>query len=134
VQKSAGKVFASSIFWDQDGILHIDYLPKGRTINAECYSSALVQVKDNLKEKHSRKITKGSCSCPGSLGTCNPEDIGLPGLPISLSTTLFSGSGPVGLLPVPWTEKKIESRHFSSDAGVNAAAEISMDGQPNFFL
>jgi hypothetical protein len=24
-------------FWDQDGILLIDYLPKGQTINAECY-------------------------------------------------------------------------------------------------
>jgi len=34
VQKSAGKVLAS-IFWDQDGILLIDYLPKGQTINAE---------------------------------------------------------------------------------------------------
>jgi len=33
VQKSAGKVLAS-IFWDQDGILLIDYLPKGQTINA----------------------------------------------------------------------------------------------------
>jgi len=33
VQKSAGNVLAS-IFWDQDGILHIDYLPKGHTINA----------------------------------------------------------------------------------------------------
>jgi histone-lysine N-methyltransferase SETMAR len=28
VQKSAGKILAS-IFWDQDGILLIDYLPKG---------------------------------------------------------------------------------------------------------
>jgi len=34
VQKSAGKVLAS-IFWDQDGIILIDYLPKGQTINAE---------------------------------------------------------------------------------------------------
>jgi len=34
VQKSAGKVLAS-IFWDQDGILLIDYLPNGHTINAE---------------------------------------------------------------------------------------------------
>ena len=33
VQKSTGKVLAS-IFWDQDGILVIDYLPKGQTINA----------------------------------------------------------------------------------------------------
>jgi len=36
VQKSAGK-FLASIFWDQDGILLIDYLPKGQTINAELY-------------------------------------------------------------------------------------------------
>jgi len=47
VQKSAGKVFAS-IFWDQDGILLIDYFPKCQTINAECYSSLLVQLKDIL--------------------------------------------------------------------------------------
>ena len=33
VQKSAGKVLAS-IFWEQDGILLIDYLPNGQTINA----------------------------------------------------------------------------------------------------
>jgi len=42
VQKSAGK-FHASIFWNQDGIL-IDYLPKGQTINAEYYSSLLVQL------------------------------------------------------------------------------------------
>ena len=58
VQKSAGKVLAS-IFWDQDGILLIDYLPKGQTTNAEYYSSLLVQLKDILKEKHRRKVTKG---------------------------------------------------------------------------
>ena len=34
VQKSAGKVL-TSIFWGQDGILLIDYLPKSQTINAE---------------------------------------------------------------------------------------------------
>jgi len=58
VQKSSGKVLAS-IFWDQDGILLIDYLPKGQTINAEYYSPLLVQLKDILKEKRRRKFTKG---------------------------------------------------------------------------
>jgi len=58
VQKSAGKVPAS-IFGDQDGILLVDYLPKGQTINAEYYSSLLVQMKDILKEKRRGKITKG---------------------------------------------------------------------------
>jgi hypothetical protein len=55
MQKSAGKVLAL-IFWDQDGTLLIDYLPKGQTINAEYYSSLLVQLKDILKEKRCRKV------------------------------------------------------------------------------
>ena len=60
-QKSAGKILVS-IFWDQDDILLIDFLPKGQTINAEYYLSLLVQVNDILKEKRRRKVTKG-CSC-----------------------------------------------------------------------
>jgi len=39
------------VFWDQNGILLINYLQKGQTINAEYYSSLLVQLKDILKEK-----------------------------------------------------------------------------------
>ena len=64
VQKSAEKVLAS-IFWDQDGILLIVYLPKGQTINAEYYSSLLVQMNDILKEKRraAEKSPRGSCSC-----------------------------------------------------------------------
>jgi len=62
VQKSAGKNPAS-IFWDQDGILLIDHLPKGQTINAEYYSSLLVQLKDILKEKHHGSSPRWSCSC-----------------------------------------------------------------------
>jgi len=58
VQKSAGKLLAS-IFWDQDGILRIDYLPNGQTINAEYFLFLLVQLKDILKEKRRGKVTKG---------------------------------------------------------------------------
>ena len=46
-------------FWDQDGILLVDYLPKGQTINAEYYLSLLAQLKDILKEKRRGKVTKG---------------------------------------------------------------------------
>jgi len=78
VQKSAGKVPAS-IFWNQDGILLTDYLPKGQIINAEYYSSLLVQLMDILMEKRRGKVkvTKGVVflhdNAPGSPGTCNPK-------------------------------------------------------------
>jgi len=57
VQKSTEN-FLASIVWDQDGILLIDCLPKGQTINAEHYSSLLVQLKDILKEKRHGNFTK----------------------------------------------------------------------------
>jgi hypothetical protein len=44
VLKSAVEFFASIRFlgMDQDGILLVDYIPKGQTIKAEYYSSLLV--------------------------------------------------------------------------------------------
>jgi len=126
--KSPGKVLAS-IFWDQDGILLIDYLPKGQTINAEYYPSLLAQLKDILKEKCGGKFTNGRLvlarQCPGSPGTCNPEETVLNGLPLS---------GPFGLPPFSWTEKQLKSLHFSSDAEVIAAAETWLDIQVSEFF
>jgi len=63
------------------------------------------------REGHQRSLVL-AWQCPGSPGTYNPEETGLPGLPVSWSHTLFSGSSPVGLPPVPWTEKKIEISPF----------------------
>jgi len=79
--------FSPRFFWDQDGILLINYLPKGQTINAEYYLSLLVQLKDILKEKRHGKFTKGgpvlARQCSGAPGTCNAEETGLPGFPMS---------------------------------------------------
>jgi hypothetical protein len=114
VQKSAGKVLAS-IFWDQDGILLIDYLLKGQTINTEYYLSLLMLLKDIFKEKQQECYQGGLVvvrQCHGSLGTCNPEETSLPGLPLSSTPTLFSGSGPVRLPPVSWTKKTIGRSPF----------------------
>ena len=111
---SAGNVLAS-IFLDQDGIHLIDYIPKSQIINSDYSWSLLVQLKDILKEKLRGKLNKWvlflheNASSPG---TCNPEETGLPGLAVSWSPTLFSGSGPVGLPPVPWTEETIERSPF----------------------
>jgi hypothetical protein len=49
----------ASIFWDQDGILLVDYLPKGQTINVAYYRNLLVQLKDILKETLPENFTKG---------------------------------------------------------------------------
>ena len=60
-----------------------------------------------------------SCFCttmPRLTGHLQSRRSGLPGLPISWLPTLFSRSGPVGLLP--GLKKQLKGRHFSSNAEV----------------
>ena len=61
-QKSARKVLAS-IFWDQDSILLIDYLPKAklttRSITHLCWCNSKTFWRKNVGERSPR----GSCSC-----------------------------------------------------------------------
>ena len=69
--------------------------------------------------------------CSGSPGTCNPEETGLPGLPMSWSPTLPSGSDTVALPPVPWTEKTIERSPFFIRSGVHCCRG-DLVGRTNF--
>jgi len=58
---------------------------------------------------------RGSCFCTTMLrltGHLEPRRNWPTGLPVSWSPTLFSGSGPVGLPPVPWTENTIQRSPF----------------------
>jgi len=57
VQKSAQKISCLN-FWDHVVILHIDFISNGQTINAEYYSSLLVQLKNSLKENLHVKFSK----------------------------------------------------------------------------
>jgi len=72
--------YLASIFWDQDGTLLIDYLPKGQTISAGA-------IEGYFEGKTPREGHQGGLvlarQCPGSPGTCNAEETGLPGLPLS---------------------------------------------------
>ena len=96
-------------------------------------------IEGHFEWKTSRQVHLGGLvlarQYSGSPGTCNPEETGLPGLPMFSSSTLFSGSDPVGLPPVPWIEKTIKVRHLSPDADVIAATETWLNGkQSDFFL
>lgn len=56
-QTSAGKVLAS-VFWDAQGILFIDYLQKGLTLNSDYYMKLLVTLKQVIGEKRPKMQKK----------------------------------------------------------------------------
>lgn len=56
-QQSAGKIMAS-VFWDTHGILLIDFLPKGQTINSDYYIALLDRLDDAIKQKRPHMAKK----------------------------------------------------------------------------
>jgi len=138
VQKSVGKVLVS-IFWDQDGLLLIDYLPKGQTVNVEYYSSLLVQLKNILKEKSRGKLTKVVLflhdNAPSHRALATQKKLAYLGFQF-LDNPLYSPDlAPSDYHMFPGLKKKqFKFRHISSDVEVIAAAEICLDGQPSEFF
>jgi hypothetical protein len=110
----------------------------GQIINAEYYSSLLVQLKDILKEKRRGNVTKGDLvlarQCPGSPGTCNPEETGLTGLQCFDHPPYFPDQAPSDFHLFPGLKKKLKSRNFSSDTEVINAAETWLDGKHSDFF
>jgi len=116
----------------------IDNLPKGQTINAEYYSSLLVQLKDILKGKLRGNFTKGisflhdnaaahrTLSTQKKLAYLGFQCLDHPPYSPDLAPSdyhLFSG-----------LKRQLKVRHFSSDAEVIAAAETCWtDNILNFF-
>jgi len=138
VQKSAGKLLAS-IFWDQDGILLIDYIPKSQTIYAEYYSSLLVQLKDILREKRCGKVTKGVLflhdNVPAHWALASQKKLAYLGFQFLDHPPYSPDLAPSDYHLFPGLKKELKSRHFSSDAEFIAAAETWLDGQIcGFFL
>ena len=53
----------ASVSWDKEGIIMIAYLQKGKTINADYYTSLLNQLKHKLKEKGAENFQRVFCFC-----------------------------------------------------------------------
>ena len=60
-QTSAGK-FLASIFGDVQGILFINYLEKGRTINSKYYIALMVHLKEEITKKMATNEEEKKCS------------------------------------------------------------------------
>jgi len=131
VQISAGEVLASIFFLGSRRHPPIDYLPKGQTINAEYYSSLLVQLKDILKEKRRGKVTKGVLflhdNAPAHRALATQKKLAYLGFqrhhpPYSpdLAPSVYH--------LFPGLKKQLKGRHFLSDAEVISAADTWLDG------
>jgi len=124
--------FSPQFFWDQDGILLIDYLPNGQTINAQYYSSLLVQLKDILKEKRRGKFTKVvlllNDNAPIHRALATQKKLVYLSFYFLYLTPYSADLAPSDYHLFLGLKKQLKGRNFSSDAEIIAAAETWLDG------
>ena len=116
VQKSAGKALAS-IFGIKTASSSLIIFQRAKLSMPSITHLCWCNWKTFWMKNATGRLPRGSCSCtmPWLTSHLQPRKIGLAELPMSWSPTLYSGSGPIGLPPVPWAKKKqLEGHHFSS--------------------
>lgn len=120
-QKSAGKVLAT-FFWDCKGIVMIDFLEKGSTINSEYYSFLLIKVKEKLKQKRPGKLRNGiqflqdNAPAHTALQTLNTiQDIGFQ----VLEHPAYSPDlAPSDYFLFSYLKKMLKGKHFETNSDV----------------
>jgi hypothetical protein len=84
-----------SIFWDGSR-RHPSHWLSSKGPNYQCgeFLISASVIEGHFEGKTPRKVHQGRLvlarQCPSSPGTCNPEESGIPGIPMYWSTTLFS--------------------------------------------
>ena len=134
---SAGKVMAS-VFWDTEGIIMIDYLEKGQTINGEYYSNELRQLRENLKVKRRGKLSKGvlllqdnapvhnAAIAIAAASTCGFELLPHPPYSPDLAPSDF--------FLFPRLKDAITGKHYGTNDDVKAAVDDYFDTLPKSFF
>ena len=59
-ERSAGKIMMI-IFWDKDGVLLTEYLPRGTTIDGPCYASIIQRLRSVTVGKRCAKLAVECC-------------------------------------------------------------------------
>ncbi|XP_063386186.1 histone-lysine N-methyltransferase SETMAR-like [Cydia fagiglandana] len=137
VRPSAGKLMAT-VFWDIEGILMIDYLPKRTTMNAEYYSNLLRQLRDAIKEKRRGKLSKGTLMLHDNAPVHTARTTQLVMKELGFGTIDHPPYSP-DLAPCDYflfrnLKKDLRGRKFSTDDEMKAAVTDFFDDKPKDFF
>ena len=137
VVPSAGKLMAT-IFWDQDGIIHIDYLPRQTTITGAYYADLLKCLRQSIKEKRRGKLGLGvllqqdnAPAHASQVATVAARDCGFEVLPHPLHSPDL---GPSDYHLSENLKKNLRGRRFRSDKEFKCAVQVFFEDQEKDFF
>ena len=132
-QQSPGKVMVT-VFWNSDGVILVDFMSKGATINSDVYIDTLKKLKVRIGSVRPAlemsKILLQHDNARPHTSVKTREVISSFGW----TTISHPRIRQTWHLPFVWTsQRKFEGRHFSSDEEVKTAVRKRLKTQPVVF-
>lgn len=136
-EKSAGKVMMS-VFWDKDGVLLLDFLPRGHTLTGEYYANLMQRLREAIKSKRRGKLSRGvlllhdnapvhkSRVAASAIRQCGFEELNHPPYSPDLAPSDFYLFGIL--------KKRFRGQRFDSDEEVKEAVETFFENCDNEFF
>ena len=136
-QPSAGKVMVT-VFWDANGVIMLDFLPKRSTITGVHYANLLDQLRTAICEKRRGKHSKGVLLQQDNarVHTCEvaTDAIELSVYELIPYPTYSPDLAPSDFFLFPNLKKDIRRLHFRYDEEVVTAVDVWVNGtDPDFF-
>jgi histone-lysine N-methyltransferase SETMAR len=103
--------FSPRLFWDQDGILENDYLPMYQTINAEYYSSLLVELKEKRLGKVSNVVLFLHNNAPAHRALATQKKLAYLGFQCLDNASYSPDLAPSDYLLFPGLKKQLKGVH-----------------------
>lgn len=137
VARTAGKVMAS-VFWDSEGIVFIDYMPKGQTITGHYYANLIPKVREAIKEKRRGKLASGVLflqdNAPAHRSEVALNAIHSAGFEILEHPAYSPDLAPSDFHLFPKLKEHIRGTKFDDDDAVMAAVEEFFECQEKYFF
>ena len=107
------------IFWDKDGVLLTEYLPRGTTINGPYYASIIERLHSIILEKGRSKVSRGMVLLHDNapVNKCNIVQAALRQVGfIELNACVYSlDIAPTNYNPLSNLKKSLRDKNLSSD-------------------
>ena len=123
--------------WDAKGIVFIDYLQKGKTINGEYYAKLLRELRQAIKSKRPGKLTKGVLlhqdNAPAHKSLVAMSAVHDYGFELIDHPSYSPDLAPSDYFLFPNLKKHLAGKRYESDDDVISAVEDFFEGQEENF-
>ena len=136
-QASAGKVM-TTVFWDANGVIMLDFLPKRSTITGVYYANLLDQLRTAIHENRRGKFSKGvlqqqdNARVHSHYSKVAMDAVERNGYELIPHPAYSPDLAPCDFLLFPNLKKDIRGCDFRSDEEVVTAVEVWVNGKELF--